>query len=180
MSNAPHHHLYAPRWISDAQTPEFLYNEILPGLFMGGTADDGTVNYPAPLAELDDESPFDAVVTLYSWAHPMGWGVEELRYGFADAQVEYFDVDRLLATARWAHGQWVSGARVLVRCQAGLNRSGLVTALTLMMAGYEPVEAITLIRQQRAEVALFNNDFVDWLITVAPGLLVPAESSSAA
>ena len=143
---------------------------------MGGTADNGTVNYPAPLAELDDESPFDAVVTLYSWAQPMGWGVEELRYGFADASVEYFDVDRLLSTARWAHARWVAGDQVLIRCQAGLNRSGLVTVLTLMMAGYEPDEGIALIRQQRAQVALFNNAFVDWLVNVAPGLLKPASS----
>ena len=175
MSTAPHHHLYAPRWVSDAQTPKSDFNEIVPGLFMGGTPDDGTVDYPARLAELEDESPFDAVVTLYSWAQPMGWGVEELRYGFADASVEYFDTDRLLSTARWAHARWLAGDRVLIRCQAGLNRSGLVTTLTLMMAGYEPDEAIALIREHRAQVALFNNDFVDWLVNVAPELLKPTE-----
>ena len=180
MSNAPHHDLYAPRWISEDQTPKNLFNEILPGLFMGGTADDGTIDFPTELQGLNDENPFDAVVTLYSWAQPMGWGVEELRYGFADAEVEHFDVNKLLATARWAHSRWVDGDRVLIRCQAGLNRSGLVTALTLMLIGYQAVEAIALIRANRAEVALFNNAFVDWLVSVAPQLLGSLSSESAA
>ena len=82
-------------------TPYDDSHEILPGLFMGGTADDETVNYPMPLPELGDACQFDAVVTLYSFAQPMGWGVEEMRYGFADASVEHFDTDRLLRTAKW-------------------------------------------------------------------------------
>ena len=58
----------------------------------------------------------------------MGWGVEEMRYGFADASAEHFDTERLLRVSKWAFDRWNAGERVLIRCQAGLNRSGLVTA----------------------------------------------------
>ncbi len=172
--------LFAPRWHSDDQYPSELFAEILPGLFMGGTADDQTVDYPMPLPDLGEPCQFDAVVTLYSFAQPMGWGVEEMRYGFADASVEHFDTDRLLRVSRWAFERWQSGEQVLIRCQAGLNRSGLVTALALMHAGYEPGDAIRQIRQQRSQMALFNDHFVTWLVEQAPEFFKQSSSSSAA
>jgi hypothetical protein len=180
MSKSSDKNLSAPRWHTDDQYPTEPFAQILPGLFMGGTADDDTVNYGKKLSGLNDESIFDAVVTLYSWAQPMGWGVEEMRYGFADASVEHFDTERLLRVSKWAFDRWNAGERVLIRCQAGLNRSGLVTALTMMQAGYEPADAIRQIRQQRSEMALFNNHFVTWLIEQAPAFFEQKSSSSAA
>ena len=180
MSKNPQDNLFAPRWHSDDQYPTDPFAEILPGLFMGGTADDETVDYPMPLPDLDDLCQFDAVVTLYAFAQPMGWGVEEMRYGFADASVEHFDTDRLLRVSKWAFDRWNAGEQVLIRCQAGLNRSGLVTALTLMHAGYQPADAIKQIRQQRSQMALFNNHFVTWLVEQAPQYFAKDSSSSAA
>ena len=180
MSNSSDKNLSAPRWHSDNQYPTEPFAEILPGLYMGGTADDATVNVSMPLQGLGDSNLFDAVVTLYSWAQPMGWGVEEMRYGFADASVEHFDTERLLRVSRWAYERWNAGEQVLIRCQAGLNRSGLVTALTMMHAGYEPADAIRQIRQQRSEMALFNHHFVTWLIDQAPAYYEQKSSSSAA
>ena len=54
-----------------------LYSEILPGLFMGGTADDDVINVAKPLSKVSDEQGFDSVVTCYSWAQPMSWYVHE-------------------------------------------------------------------------------------------------------
>ena len=54
---------------------------------------------------------------------------------------------------------------MLVRCQAGLNRSGLVTALVLIKDGFTPYQAIDLIRQRRTDIALFNENFANWLLT---------------
>lgn len=180
MSKKVDNDLFAPRWHSDDQYPTELFAEILPGLFMGGTADDETVNYPMPLPELGDLCQFDAVVTLYSFAQPMGWGVEEMRYGFADASVEHFDTERLLRVSRWAFERWNAGEQVLIRCQAGLNRSGLVTALVMMHAGFDPSDAIRQIRTQRSEMALFNDHFVTWLVEKAPEFFAQKSSSSAA
>ncbi len=116
-------------------------------------------------------SGFDAVLTLFAWAQPFGWGVEELRYGFMDAHPRHADMTRVVEAARWAHQRWASGQQVLIRCQAGLNRSGLLTALVLMLAGLDAADAIDLIRAKRSEIALFNDDFVDWLLTEAAGAL---------
>lgn len=52
------------------------------------------------------------------------------------------------------------GDRVLVTCHAGLNRSGLVSALALCALGMEPDEAIKLVRERRSPDALFNQQFV--------------------
>jgi protein-tyrosine phosphatase len=102
-----------------------------------------------------------------------------MRYGFADASVEHFDTERLLRVSKWAFERWDNGEQVLIRCQAGLNRSGLVIALTMMHAGFEPKDAIRQIRAQRSEMALFNNHYVTWLIAEAPSLIKAKSSSSA-
>ena len=178
-----HHDLYAPRYVADDQLPRGLYSEVLPGLFQGGTDDDAWVNTAAPLDHGDDTTGFDAVLTLFAWAQPFGWGVEELRYGFMDAHPRHADMSRVVEAARWAHQRWSSGQRVLIRCQAGLNRSGLLTAMVLMLAGMDAAEAIRLIRDRRSELALFNDDFVDWLLTDAAealGLDEPSSSPRAA
>lgn len=51
----------------------------------------------------------------------------------------------------------------LVHCQAGLNRSGLVTALALIRGGMQPDAAIAKLRQQRCEAVLCNRAFEGWL-----------------
>jgi len=156
--------LYAPQWVSADQEPKELHTEILPGFFMGGTADDDTIDYAKPLSTFEHSLPYDAVVTLYSWAQPMPWGIEELRYGFADATMSHVDEARLHRIVEWAYDRWQEGKSVLIRCQAGMNRSGLVCALVLMKAEYSAEDAIKLLREKRSEVVLFNDAFVDYLI----------------
>ncbi len=103
------------------------------------------------------------MVSLFALSQPFGWGVHELRYGFADGDPRQIDMDSVIAVAAWAHEQWQLGRRVLVRCQAGLNRSGLVTALVLVLDGWDPTDAVSLIRRCRSSMALCNEDFVEWL-----------------
>lgn len=49
------------------------------------------------------------------------------------------------------------GESVLVCCRSGYNRSGLVTALTLVKCGLTGVAAIDLLRQRRSAYCV-NND----------------------
>jgi hypothetical protein len=164
-----------PRWVNVDYAPSWRGSQIAPGLFMGGTADDDVVHVPAPrVANFGVAREYDAVVTLYAWAQPVPWEVEELRYGFGDGGLELVDLDRVVRAARWAWERWQSGDRVLVRCQAGLNRSGLVTALVLMFGGHTAADAIRLIRERRSSSALCNTAFERWLLTEA------AEAVSAA
>lgn len=59
-----------------------------------------------------------------------------------------------------------SGKSVLSSCAAGINRSGLVSALTLMkLTGMDPESAIDQVRERRGEhygmIALANPNFVE-------------------
>ena len=171
--------LAAPVWPGAADYPGHEPSEIAPGLFMSGTADDDTIANAAPLGGFEGSRPFEAVLTLYAWARPVSWQVAELRYGFGDGALEAADLDRIVAVAVWAHARWATGDRVLVRCQAGLNRSGLVTALVLMLAGWEPADAIAQLRAARSPHALCNPAFVAWLLRDADAWLSPHRTAPA-
>jgi len=145
--------------------PTSLYSEILTNLFMGGTDDNDVIHLPANPYTRRNDLPFDSIVTMYAWARPADWKVQEYRYGVPDARISDMDLSRLRQAVNWGYKQWKKGDRVLVRCQAGLNRSGLVTALILIKNGMSPEDAIRTIRKNRADIALFNEHYVNWLMT---------------
>ena len=149
------------------QYPEALFSEILPNLFQGGTDDNDVIHIAQSGYGRRTDMPFDSIVTMYAWAKPADWDVQELRYGIPDSSMSEIDLNRLRKAVDFAHQQWKSGDRVLIRCQAGLNRSGLVTALVLIKDGYTPADAIELIRAQRGEDALCNYHFEKWILTSA-------------
>lgn len=144
-----------------------LYSEVAPNLFMGGTDDNATIDHPQELQYFEGGNTFDCVVTLYAWAAPANWGVEERRFGFPDANIIEEYIPTILELAQWAHSKWTAGKKVNIRCQAGLNRSGLVTALTLMISGMSADEAINTLREKRSSYALCNGEYEHWLLTEA-------------
>jgi protein-tyrosine phosphatase len=107
---------------------------------------------------------FDTVITLYSWAQPVDWLVEEVRYGFYDSEISHIDFAAVERAADFAYQAWKSGKRVLIRCQAGINRSSLVMAHVLMKDKYKAREAIDLMREKRSKAVLLNRHFVDYLV----------------
>ena len=141
-----------------------LYNEILPGLWQGGTAREQVIDRAQLLTTFSEvERAFDAVATLYAWAAPFQWGVEERRLGFPDGELVREYLPQLESIAAWAHGHWADGRRVLVRCAGGMNRSGLITAMVLMNGGHSADDAIALVRRGRSQAALSNPSFVEYL-----------------
>ena len=86
--------------------------------------------------------------------------VHEKRFGFADGPMDEMTFAKVEELATWLHGEWKSGRACLARCQAGLNRSGILIARILMKDGYTAEEAINLIRKKRSPYALFNQNFV--------------------
>ena len=141
-----------------------LYSEIVKNLWQGGTdEDDNIYRGKKRLPTVSDPKPFDVVVTLDSYTLPVGWHVKELRFGFTDGPVEadiYEEVERI---SDWAFVEWHAGNKVLIRCHAGLNRSGLVTGLVLLKSGKKFDEVIELIRSKRGEFALSNPQFYEYL-----------------
>jgi hypothetical protein len=148
-------------------------------LWQGGTHDDEDFlvsyvrevyasprEYRKPLVTPKD---FDAVATLYAGAGPVSWEVAEYRFGFGDQPLDRELVPRIDSVVEWVLDELNKGHRVLVRCQAGLNRSGLITALTLCKLGYTGSDAIELIRKRRTRWALCNQDFELYVESRYPG-----------
>jgi len=150
--------------VNTDQLPKDLYSEILPGLYMGGTHDDDVIFNESNDVLKISKKHFDSVITMYSWAQPVDWEVQEMRYGIPDSQITDINLIKLIEVAYWGYRQWLLGDKLLIRCQAGLNRSGLVTALILMLHKFSASEAIEQIRENRTQLALFNKNYVNWLI----------------
>lgn len=153
--------LEAPRY--EVNYPNQLWSEILPGLWQGGTDDYDVIHFGAGKLGVGRED-FDFVATMYASANPVDWFVREMRFGFYDHDMSDFNTEDLYDIVAISHRQWKAGKRVLIRCQAGLNRSGLVMALVLIRDGYTAAEAIHLIRSQRGQAALCNRTFEKWLL----------------
>lgn len=145
-----------------------LWSEVLPNLWLGGTADNDRVGDKHCEFDRQDISirvrHFDSVYTFYAHANPADWLVKEFRFGYFDSGETDFDLEAFKRIALMAHADWKRGERVLLRCQAGLNRSSLIFALVLMIDGYTAQQAIDLIRDKRHAMALFNPHFVEWLL----------------
>ena len=156
-----------------------LHSMIAPNLFQGGTDDLDVIHLAQTNNRPRTDLPFDAIVTMYAWARPADWKVQEFRYGVPDASITDIDLDRLRQAVDFGYDRWKQGDRVLVRCQAGLNRSGLVLALILIKDGLKPAEAIARIRDNRGEDALFNRDFHNWLLTEGESFFSPSSQQAA-
>ena len=156
-----------------------LYSMIAPNLFQGGTDDLDVIHLAQTNNRPRTDLPFDAIVTMYAWARPADWKVQEFRYGVPDASITDIDLDRLRQAVDFGYDRWKQGDRVLVRCQAGLNRSGLVLALILIKDGLKPAEAIARIRDNRGEDALFNREFHNWLLTEGESFFSPSSQQAA-
>lgn len=134
--------------------PNVPWNEIVRGLWMGGSH-----YYDARRLDF-----FDAVLTLTSQAPSTRWPTEELRFRCSDGR-DLPEPEGLANAVDWVFQRWAAegGRRVLIRCQAGLNRSGLLTALVMYKRGYPVDQAIELIRERRSPYALCNPRFVEHL-----------------
>jgi protein-tyrosine phosphatase len=65
----------------------------------------------------------------------------------------------IIETVNHLHKLHERGANLLITCQAGLNRSALVAALTMQSFGVVPHESVRLIRKYRSPECLFNERF---------------------
>ena len=156
-----------------------LYSMIAPNLFQGGTDDLDVIHLAQTNNRPRTDLPFDAIVTMYAWARPADWNIQEFRYGVPDASIKDIDLDRLRQAVEFGYDRWKQGDRVLVRCQAGLNRSGLVLALILIKDGLRPQEAINRIRDNRGPDALFNDNFHAWLLKEGESFFSPSSQQAA-
>lgn len=105
---------------------------------------------------------FKYVVSLYPWEsyrvkHELDGMLVVKMYDSLDQSTEQVDAIARLINVFKADGP------VLVHCQAGLNRSSLVAARSLMLDGKTADEAISLLRTQRSPACLCNPSFEEYL-----------------
>ena len=124
---------------------------------------------------------FDYKLSLYKWEdyeinHPMK---ETLTVTMLDSIDQ--EMDGIFELAQWVNERRKKG-RVLVHCQAGINRSSVVIATALFLNGDVRTgqEAIDLLRAKRTPAVLVNPAFEAWVqrLGVDP-TLVPEEASAA-
>ena len=135
------------------------WDEVSPGLWVGGhDYVDDTAGAGVQRAVVRAE--FDVVVSLFSRdGHGPDAGVEHHAHRMPDAQLDRQDLAEVDRLAQVVADRLDEGKRVLVRCQAGLNRSSLVAALALVHRGSSPQAAIDAIRAGRSPNCLFNRSF---------------------
>jgi hypothetical protein len=129
-----------------------LFSQVLGNLWMGG----------CPVEAAPKE--FDYVVSLYPWGmyHVYKHQVY-LECTLFDNTEQPLDAARLHALARCVN-EFMHLGPTLVHCQAGLNRSGLITALALMQQGWTAEAAIGHLRKVRCAEVLCNSHFRGWLL----------------
>ena len=120
------------------------------------------------------EAGFDVVVLAAEEYQPPDWkfpGVVVVRVPMRDVPVRLGrkQVRDVQAVADLVNHYLSKGRRVLVTCKAGLNRSALVAAATLLeRPGATPLAVIQRIRKQRNPVALNNPAFIHAIVTELP------------
>jgi len=136
-----------------------LISQIHGDLWMGGCKDG---------VRLPDD--FQSVISLYPWErYHLGPNTVRVEYKLRDIG-ELPDVDGLQEIATLILTSLSARGKTLVHCQAGLNRSGLVTALAIKQKGGFtdlPIgtmdEAIDLLRTRRSPMVLCNPVFEAYL-----------------
>jgi protein-tyrosine phosphatase len=146
----------------DNRPPESAWNEIRPGLWMGGHVRAG--EEPVVVGR-----EFDLVLSLYQRErHGPPPGVEHHFAEMPDGPLSEAQIAEVERFALLAAEAVRAGRSTLVRCHAGLNRSGLVVVQTLVELGLGVPEAIALVRQRRSPWALHNELFVQYLESGLP------------
>jgi protein-tyrosine phosphatase len=108
---------------------------------------------------------FKFVVSVYPWEkYAIQHKDVNCSYNYLYDQENLPDERLLDAISSWIVSA-VSMAPTLVHCQAGLNRSSLVTARALMKMGRTAQDVISLIRTQRSELCLCNSSFEQYLMS---------------
>lgn len=110
---------------------------------------------------------YDLIVSAAEeWRPPRARGVTRMYIPLADVPWDFYnhpdELQQLADTAMTIAESVRAERQVLVFCNMGMNRSGIVTALTLMHLGYTPARAIKAIRK-RHPCTLSNESFVEAL-----------------
>lgn len=147
----------------DVPAPDSPWDEIVPGLWMGGHEVSGRAGERERVVVGVE---FDLVLSLLRLpGYGPDEGVEHHVWPVPDGPLDGTQLAGVMRLAQTACEGVEERRRVLVRCFHGYNRSGLVVAQSLIRRGLAADEAIRLIRSRRSPWALHNQLFVEYLRT---------------
>ncbi|MEU3556143.1 protein-tyrosine phosphatase family protein [Streptomyces fragilis] len=146
----------------DMPGPDSPWNEIRPGLWMGGHH---WTDHRGDLIPAVPDREFDLVVSLFTLpGHGPHPSVEHVIAEVPDGPLTPEQIHSVQLAADHAVRAVKADRTVLVRCHSGYNRSGLVTAQALMdLDRHSPAAAIDLVRTRRSPWAFTNETFVQYL-----------------
>lgn len=149
-------------WAAMALEP---WTQIVPNLWMGGVDFNCSTTGGQRIVSKSPQDLFAVVISLYrrDGFDPHGQVAHHVSL-FADSGLDTDKISRANLMAAHAADAVREGKKTLIRCQAGLNRSGLVTGLALRSLGYSAQEAIDMIRAKRSPWALCNEHFEAYLL----------------
>jgi protein-tyrosine phosphatase len=127
-------------------------DEVIPGLWQGSAPNDADVRGRFAMV----------VLAAHEWQPTLHVSMV-LRVPFEDGLLSKRETQMVTKASELVVEALKRGDPVLVTCFAGLNRSGLITALALRRLGYSPSDAIDLVRRARGEYALSNPSFVQFI-----------------
>lgn len=131
--------------------------EIIPRLYQGSRP---------PLGGAVSAEKFSAVVLAAKEFQPpsqLFQGVRVIYVPLEDTRLMPHDFLAAQRASQLAIEAYLTGGKVLVTCLAGINRSGLVTALVLHgLTGMSGSDAVKLIRRRRP-IALLNRSYLQAL-----------------
>lgn len=139
------------------------WDEITPGLWLGGIhCQFGAKD--APDGNAFPKNRFGTVVSLLNApGYEPGINTDHFTFRIADADLDPEHHTHLDDLASLVETRVQSGQQVLVRCQAGINRSALLVGLVLLRNGWTLDDYLTHVRAVRSPYVLFNRSFVAYL-----------------
>lgn len=142
--------------------PANPWDEIMPDMWMGG------MYFGPQMTPCAPDGQFDVVVSM------AGRGAMATRannpdviqhlFYIDDGQLGPLEMQYVMEAAQLVSEYWAEGDKILVRCNMGLNRSGLIVALALIDHGNEAQKVIDRIREKRSPNALCNEWFIKYIL----------------
>lgn len=145
------------------------WNQLVRNLWLGGHdySPPGDDSWRGQLAPKIYSNMFETVISFYQLPHEeQSIPAEDVNHWYhrmPDGLLTPADLDRVHQMVDIAVDCLDRDKPVLIRCQAGLNRSSLCAGFVLQRIGFTAAQAIDLIRQKRSPYALCNEDFVEYL-----------------
>lgn len=141
-----------------------LFSQISENLWMGG-------------CPRGDAPQFDTIIDLYD-REPYHVHPNQVRVSCRMLDSHELPEPALLNQLVLTMPMAVDRGPTLVHCQAGWNRSGLLTALYLIANGATPKDAIELLRKRRSPAVLCNKAFEALLLKQRPGHILKVAATS--